>query len=148
MNREESPHQDVAVEILSDDQCWNLLSRQEVGRVAVVGRDGPQIFPVNYVADGPSVFFRTALGSKLAELTESPRVAFEVEEYDESFAASVVVRGFARRLTLQHEVDAAEELPLVSWIPTLKYRWVRITAAEISGRRFPRMPEPERYRDA
>ena len=31
------------------------------------------------------------------------------------------------------------------WIPTLKYVYVRITPTLITGRRFERLPEPERY---
>ncbi|KAA9111406.1 pyridoxamine 5'-phosphate oxidase family protein [Microbacterium rhizomatis] len=130
---------------LDEDECWNLLSRGEVGRLAVAVDGKPDIFPVNYVVDGPHVLFRTAPGSKLANLGVNPAVAFEVEENDGTFAASVVLRGHARRLQLQHEIDAADALPLTSWIPTLKYRWVRITPVSLTGRRFERGPEPERY---
>ncbi|NYE21517.1 pyridoxamine 5'-phosphate oxidase family protein [Microbacterium immunditiarum] len=137
---------DDVVEVLTEEQCWNLLDRCELGRLAVVADGAPEIFPVNYVTDGPYVLFRTAPGTKLEKLAESPQVAFEVDEYDDTHAASVILKGVAHRLTVQSEIDAAEELALESWIPTLKYRWVRITATEVSGRRFPRGPEPERYR--
>ncbi len=133
------------IEILSEEQCWNLLDRYELGRLALVADGAPEIFPVNYVTDGPHVFFRTAPGTKLEKLAESPRVAFEVDTYDDRHAASVILKGVAHRLVLQSEIDAAEALSLTSWLPTLKYRWVRITATEVSGRRFPRGLEPERY---
>ncbi|MFH8250225.1 pyridoxamine 5'-phosphate oxidase family protein [Microbacterium sp. B2969] len=71
---------DVKPEALTDDQCWNLLARCSLGRLAVAIDGQPEIFPVNYVVDGPRVLFRTAPGSKLAELTANPRVAFEVDE--------------------------------------------------------------------
>jgi nitroimidazol reductase NimA-like FMN-containing flavoprotein (pyridoxamine 5'-phosphate oxidase superfamily) len=100
---------------------------------------------VNYVIDGPRLLFRTAPGSKLAELSVNPHVAFEVDEYDGRYAASVVVKGVATRLELLREIDAADALPLTPWIPTLKYRWVRITPVSITGRRFERAPEPDRY---
>ncbi|WJL97406.1 hypothetical protein QSU92_13410 [Microbacterium sp. ET2] len=51
----------------------------------------------------------------------------------------------ATRLELQSEIDAAEALPLTPWIPTLKYRWVRLSPTSITGRRFQRGPEPDRY---
>ncbi|MDW4573246.1 pyridoxamine 5'-phosphate oxidase family protein [Microbacterium sp. M3] len=135
-----------AVVTLSEEQCWNLLARGELGRLALDADGEPDIFPVNYVVDGPRVLFRTAPGSKLAELSANPLVAFEVDEYDDTFAASVIVKGVAERLQLQREIDAADALPLAPWIPTLKYRWVRITPRQISGRWFQRTPEPERYR--
>ncbi|WP_442576889.1 pyridoxamine 5'-phosphate oxidase family protein [Microbacterium sp. F51-2R] len=135
-----------AVVSLSEDQCWNLLARCELGRLALAVDGEPEIFPVNYVTDGPRVFLRTAPGSKLAGLAQNPRVAFEVDEYDQSRGASVILKGVARRLQVQSEIDAAEALPLHPWIPTLKYRWVSISPTEISGRSFERTPEPERYR--
>ena len=136
---------DAVVWTLNEEECWNLLSRRELGRLAVAVAGKPDIFPVNYVTDGPRVLFRTAPGSKLAELSANPDVAFEVDEYDDTSAASVVLKGVAKRLELQSEIDAADALPFTSWIPTLKYRWVRISPTSITGRRFERGPEPDRY---
>ncbi|WP_137843759.1 pyridoxamine 5'-phosphate oxidase family protein [Microbacterium sp. 2FI] len=130
---------------LTEDECWDLLARCELGRLAVAVNGEPDVFPVNYVVDGPRVLFRTAPGSKLAELSVNPRVAFEVDEHDDTFGASVVLKGTASRLELQREIDEADALPLAPWIPTLKYRWVRITPISITGRRFTRGPEPDRY---
>ncbi|MBD7956681.1 pyridoxamine 5'-phosphate oxidase family protein [Microbacterium sp. Sa4CUA7] len=137
-------HDDV-ITVLSEDQCWDLLARGELGHLAVSAQGQPEILPVNYVVDGPRILFRTAPGSKLSQLTANRRVAFEVDEHDDSFAASVVVKGNARRIELQREIDEADALMLVSWIPTLKYRWVSISPTMISGRRFARSPEPDRY---
>jgi nitroimidazol reductase NimA-like FMN-containing flavoprotein (pyridoxamine 5'-phosphate oxidase superfamily) len=136
---------DAVVWMLSEEECWNLLSRRELGRLAVTTDGKPDIFPVNYVTNGPRVLFRTAPGSKLADLAATPDVAFEVDEYDDAHATSVVLRGVARRLDVQREIDAADALPLTSWIPTLKYRWVEIAPRSITGRRFRRGPEPHRY---
>ena len=136
---------DAPVFTLDEDDCWNLLERHQLGRIAVTLQGQADIFPVNYVTDGGRILFRTAPGSKLAELAVNPRVAFEVDEHDEDAAASVVVKGVAERIELQREIDQADELPLTPWIPTLKYRWVRIVPMSITGRRFPRGPEPDRY---
>lgn len=136
---------DNAVWTLDEDECWNLLSRCVVGRLAVVVEGKPHIYPVNFTVDGARVLFRTAPGSKLADLRTHPDVAFEVEEYDDTSAASVVVHGTAKRLELQRDIDDADALELTSWIPTLKYRWVQISPTSITGRRFQRGPEPARY---
>ncbi|KQP70060.1 pyridoxamine 5-phosphate oxidase [Microbacterium sp. Leaf288] len=131
---------------LSEEQCWNMLARGELGHLALDAGGEPDLFPVNYVIDGPRVLFRTAPGSKLAELSQHPRVAFEVDEYDDTYASSVIVKGVAERLDLQREIDEADALALRPWIPTLKYRWVRIVPTQISGRWFARTPEPDRYK--
>lgn len=136
---------DDAISTLTEEECWDLLARHELGRLAVAANGEPDIFPINYVVDGPRVLFRTAPGSKLAELSANPRVAFEVDEHDDTFGASVVLKGVATRLELQREIDLADALPLTPWTPTLKYRWVRITPVSITGRRFDRGPEPDRY---
>ena len=65
---------------LSDEQCWERLRTQELGRLVTRVGDVLDIFPVNYVVDDGSVLFRTAQGSKLFELTVNDEVLFEVAE--------------------------------------------------------------------
>jgi hypothetical protein len=134
-----------AVHILSEAECWQLLDGASVGRLAVSVGNQPEIFPVNYYADGRTVLFRTAEGTKLLELTINALVAFEIDQYSDTDAWSVVVKGHARVIESQPEIFAADQLPLAPWIPTLKYIYVRVEPTEISGRRFARGPEPERY---
>lgn len=133
------------VELLDAEQCWEVLARTPFGRLATAVGDEIDIFPVNFVVTAQTLMLRTAPGSKLFALTVNPKVAFEVDEYDESRAASVVVKGTAERVESQDEIDAADRLPLTPWIPTLKYRWVRVTPTSLTGRRFARAPEPDRY---
>ncbi|KAA9111419.1 pyridoxamine 5'-phosphate oxidase family protein [Microbacterium rhizomatis] len=136
---------DSPVERLGADACWQLLENSPLGRLVTVVRGEIDVFPVNFVVRDRTLYFRTAPGSKLLELVVNPRVAFEVDRYDEESAASVVVKGIAERLELQSEIDDADTLPLTPWIPTLKYRWVRVTPTDVTGRRFNRAPEPDRY---
>lgn len=136
---------EFAVTALTDDECWERLRRHELGRLVTHVGDVLDIFPVNYVVDGDGILFRTAEGSKLFELTVNDQVLFEVDDYDEEDAWSVVVRGRAHRLDTAVEVERADGLGLRPWIPTLKYRYVRIAAESLSGRAFPRGPEPDRY---
>jgi len=130
---------------LTDEQCWERLETQELGRLVTHVGEVLDIFPVNYVVDGRSILFRTAEGSKLTELTINDLVLFEVDEHDDAEVWSVVVRGRARRLDTSAEVAEADALPLKPWIPTLKYNYVRITPTSASGRQFRRGDEPDRY---
>jgi nitroimidazol reductase NimA-like FMN-containing flavoprotein (pyridoxamine 5'-phosphate oxidase superfamily) len=123
---------------LEAHQCWTLLRSCEVGRLAVVIANRPDIFPVNFVVDRGTVVFRTAEGTKLAAAVLGRAVAFEVDGYDAGSeeAWSVVVKGPAREVEAMHELFDAVELPLVPWHTGPKHRYVRITPLEVTGRRF------------
>ena len=136
---------DSPVVALGEHDIWALLRSTPMGRLAATAGGEIDVFPVNYIVDEATLLFRTAPGTKLAELTAHDAVAFEVDGYGEHDAWSVVVKGTAARLDHQAEIDRADSLPLVPWIPTLKYTYVRITPTSLSGRRFRRGPEPERY---
>ncbi|MFZ2241616.1 MAG: pyridoxamine 5'-phosphate oxidase family protein [Gordonia amarae] len=133
------------ITVLSDDECWELLRSQSVGRIGLSVGDDPDIFPLNYVIDGDKVVFRTGEGTKLFELAVNGKVAFEVDDYNADGGWSVIVKGTADRLVNIGEINAADELPLKPWVASIKYNYVAITVAGISGRRFVFGPEPERY---
>lgn len=130
---------------LDDAQCWERLRAHQLGRLVTHVGNVLDIFPVNYVVDGETLVFRTAEGSKLVELTVNDEVLFEVDDYTDADAWSVIVRGNAHRLNTLAETEAAEQLPLQPWIPTLKYNFVRVSPTSLSGRAFLRSGEPERY---
>lgn len=130
---------------LTEEQCWERLAQQELGRIVTRVGDVVDIFPVNYVVDQGEILFRTAEGSKLLELTINTDVLFEVDDHTETDAWSVIVRGEARRLQTDDGIQHADSLPLKPWIPTLKHNYVRIAPHELSGRAFRRGEEPERY---
>lgn len=136
---------DEPVRELDEQECWDRVAAAPFGRLALSVFDDIDIVPVNAVLSRGDLYFRTAPGSKLAELTANPHVAFEVDGYDDDTAFSVVVKGTAERLERQADIDAADQLPLTPWVPTLKYRWVRIRPTSVTGRLFRRGPEPDRY---
>jgi nitroimidazol reductase NimA-like FMN-containing flavoprotein (pyridoxamine 5'-phosphate oxidase superfamily) len=130
---------------LTEDEAWAELRRAPYGRLAVTAIDQADIFPINFVVDDRVIYFRTAPGSKLLELTVNPRVALEVDEFTAEECRSVVVHGVAEELERQDEIDAADLLNLRAWFPTLKYRWVRVVPGFVRGISFQRTGEPERY---
>jgi len=134
-----------AVVVLDDETCWRLLATQELGRIVTKTADVVDIFPVNFVVDEGSILFRTAEGSKLFALTVDDHVLFEADDHTDVEAWSVVVRGRAVRLDTAAQVERADGLGLRPWIPTVKYDYVRIVPASMSGRTFRRAPEPDRY---
>ncbi len=139
------PRTEEPITELSAEECWEYLQSNTVARLAVSVNNEVDIFPLNYYADGTTILFRTAPGTKLLELSVNNRVALEIDGHTETDAWSVVVKGTARPIELQSEINEADETPLTPWVPTLKYRYVRIEPTQLTGRYFERSGEPERY---
>lgn len=135
------------IQNLSDEESLELLATKTFGRLVVRRKDDMDLFPLNYLVHEGEIYFRTAEGSKLFSLTLNNDVLFEADNVDgdSQEAWSVVVKGTARTLTSNAEIEAADQLPLKPWLPTLKYNYVVVSPNEISGRKFHLGDEPERY---
>ena len=129
----------TGLERISRDECVELLSTQEVGRLVVVEGERALVFPVNYAMDGDAVVFHTAAGIKLSSARHH-RVTFEVDETDRVNRAgwSVVVQGVAQEITnfdTAEVVERLRELQVEPWAPGDKPHVVRIVPLQITGRR-------------
>jgi pyridoxamine 5'-phosphate oxidase-like protein len=82
---------------LTKSECFALLARAHLGRVAAVDDRGPVVFPVNFVFDRHTVVLRTDEGTKLDAAVKGSRVAFEIDGADPATRTgwSVLVRGEA-----------------------------------------------------
>jgi nitroimidazol reductase NimA-like FMN-containing flavoprotein (pyridoxamine 5'-phosphate oxidase superfamily) len=129
---------------LTKSECFELLARVHLGRVAVVDDRGPIVFPVNFVLDRHMVVLRTDEGTKLDAAIRGSRVAFEIDGIDAAARTgwSVVVRGEAVEVTSPAELARLRKLPLHPWAPGAKTHYVRILPAVLTGRRIcaPRRP--------
>lgn len=123
---------------LTDEECWQLLESQEVGRLATAAAGEPEIFPVNFAVGGRALFINTTPGSKLVEIAVNHKVAFEIDQWGPDLAYSVVVKGTAKILETEAERAEAIATGLVSFTTTDKEEWVRITPTEVTGRRLKR----------
>lgn len=137
-------HDDPVLE-LEDEQCWKLLENTQHGRLVLTAVGETDIFPINFRAHDGVLTFRTAPGTKLAELTVNEQVVLQADGISSDEAWSVVVKGVARVLEHSSEIAAAEALNLKSWVPTLKDFYVEITPSKISGRHFNFGEQPERF---
>jgi uncharacterized protein len=128
-----------AVEKLSVDQCLALLASRDLGRLALVIGDQPEIFPVNYSIDGSIVVFRVAPGTK-PSLTTNHRIAFEVDDLDlrAGVAWSVMVKGVVLDVTTSKDPFTAflRAAGVRSAAPGDRPLWMALYPSEISGRRF------------
>jgi uncharacterized protein len=131
------------VTILSEDESWSRLGGVALGRLVTTFAGEPEIFPVNYVVQDRTVLFRTAEGTKLFSAVASNTVVFEADDHDVAEGWSVIVRGRAKVLRTDAEIEKAERAQLIPWTATLKIHYVRLTPSEITGRRFRFGPEPD-----
>jgi hypothetical protein len=87
-------------EILTYEECRELLCSVQIGRLAVVINGEPEIFPVNFGIDGDGIVFRTNRGRKLTgALLE--KVVFEVDHIDVEARTgwSIVIHGRAEDIS-------------------------------------------------
>ena|ERR1700676_902135 len=135
---------DAPVTVLGEDESWSLLSSMSLGRFVTCLGGQPEIFPVNFVTQRPTVLFRTAEGTKLFSAAMNGRVAFEADYHDPARTDgwSVIVKGSAHVLSTSAELEEAQRAQLRTWTATVKRRYVRVIASEITGRRFKFGPEP------
>lgn len=124
------------LEVISPEECWELLADAPVGRVAFNEAGEPMVLPVNHAVVGHRIVFRTLRGSLLHEALMAAPVAFQVDGFDavQRTGWSVLVRGVA---DLAEDTDELDALELHPWADTVdRDDWVQIRSEEISGRRI------------
>ena len=127
---------DTTIERLTEGQCWELLCSNESGRLAVRLGDGVDIFPINYLIKDQTIYFSSAPGSKMVELTANPQVALEIDGILDRQRWSVVVKGAAERLSTSTEIEWSGISGLHTQEPNDKWNYVRVQPSEVTGRRF------------
>ena len=122
------------IEVMDDDECWRRLGAGSFGRLAILLRRGPMIFPINYAAGPDSIVFRTDVGTKL-EAGPGSDGCFEIDGYDDAtgFGWSVVATG---PIVLVAEEDDLRRLPVHPVAPGPHDHWLALRARTVSGRRF------------
>lgn len=124
------------VSILSEPECWQLLSSVPVGRLVTCVENRPEIFPVNFAVLGRKVLVRTAQGTKLVSAVINENVLFEADDHASDEGWSVIVKGRARVLHSDEELDAARRARLTPWTAPTKEHYIRIDPLGVTGRRF------------
>jgi hypothetical protein len=130
---------DRGVEVLTREECLELLGRAAIGRVGVSIDALPVILPVYFALFGDSVLFRTVPGTKFAAATVGAVLAFQADSYEtESPTAwSVLLQGIASEVTHPEEAALAGSVPLTPWAVTGRpSRFMRLEIARVSGRRY------------
>jgi nitroimidazol reductase NimA-like FMN-containing flavoprotein (pyridoxamine 5'-phosphate oxidase superfamily) len=129
---------DEGLELLSEEQCVDLLRGAAFGRVGVTIHGLPVILPVNYVFAGGAIVFCTGEGTKLQAATERAVVAFEVDAYDATTRTgwSVLVIGRSVHVTEPGELAQLEGIGLAPAAGGVRHDCVRVDPEMITGRRI------------
>lgn len=130
---------DRVIEVLSEQECRDLLAVHHFGRIGVVSGGAPMILPVNYVFQEGRIAIRTDRGTKLSAAALA-QVAFEIDAADDDARTgwSVLVRGTGYDVTdsvdevSSHLRDSAVD----TWAPGDRTNWVRVEPTSITGRRI------------
>jgi nitroimidazol reductase NimA-like FMN-containing flavoprotein (pyridoxamine 5'-phosphate oxidase superfamily) len=134
------------VTILPAHECWDLLEGVALGRLVTSVDGRPEIFPVNFVVQRRTVLIRTAEGTKLVSAAINNHVVFEADGHNVAEGWSVVVKGVARSLRTNEDIDEAERAQILSWTTSEKTHYLRVIPENVTGRRFqfgsPRQEEP------
>lgn len=124
-----------ALKVLSREECMELLTHCSVGRVAWNEPEGPIVLPVNYVMDGSTIVFRTAIDTALARTLHLGFASFQIDEHDDFTQSgwSVLARGVVSCVDAN---QAREEASTVTpWVNGERNFLMRITPLALSGRR-------------
>lgn len=119
--------------------CADLLTTQEVGRVAVCTSDGPRIVPVNYVVIDDSVVFRTTPYSVIGMHSWNSQMAFEVDEIDTEQQSGWSVVATGRGTVVEDDVELRriqsghQPRP---WAGGQRWLFVRLRWDDLTGRRI------------
>ena len=133
---------DQGLELLTEDQCRQLLAGGEVGRVGITMGALPAIFPVNYLVVDGAIVFRTAPGTKMSAATEGAVVAFEVDDYQlaDRSGWSVLAVGRAEVVDEPDTGFLARLARLEPFVDGTRPSIVRIEPLFLSGRRLVHTP--------
>jgi nitroimidazol reductase NimA-like FMN-containing flavoprotein (pyridoxamine 5'-phosphate oxidase superfamily) len=137
---------EAEAEILGVHDCWKYLQSTPVCRIAFPHGDTVEILPVNFVPSNGTVLIRTGEGTTLDSLADGQPVSLEADGFNQygTIAWSVVVKGRAAAADDAASQREASDGRLSPWQAGTKDRLVRVTPAEVTGRRFVIAP-PSRW---
>lgn len=123
-------------EILPESECWSLLGSVSLGRLVTAADGIPEIFPVNFVVQRKTLLFRTAQGTKLVSTAVNRDVLFEADDHNVAEGWSVIVRGVARTVHDDDDLEEAKRAQVLPWTAHTKDHYIRVLPRRVTGRRF------------
>ncbi|MEU5693661.1 pyridoxamine 5'-phosphate oxidase family protein [Actinosynnema sp. NPDC020468] len=128
----------VGLEVLSRQECLELLGSTTIGRLVFTDRALPMVHPVVYALDGESVVLRVPEGSTTLGARDGI-VAFEIDEIakDLSRGWSVMAVGHVTEVLDEAVLDRLRGLPLASRPHGRADHYLQVELEVLTGRRIP-----------
>ena len=129
---------DEGLELLTEEQCVELLAGGGIGRVGVTIAGLPVITPVTFVYYDGAVVFRTGEGSKLRAASAGAVVAFEIDEYSAETKTgwSVLAVGHSREIVDEEQIAEMNGTAPVPWADGERLHYVQLQPEMLTGRRI------------
>lgn len=129
---------DEGLELLTEEECVELLARGGIGRVGVTIAGLPVITPVTFVFHEGAVVFRTGTGSKLRAASVGAVIAFEVDDYapETKSGWSVLAVGRSREMVDEGEIAEMNGNAPVPWAHGERVHYVQLEPELLTGRRI------------
>lgn len=124
------------IDHLSDEESWEIIQSNQIGRIASAREGAPDIYPVSYVVHNWKIYFRTGVESRLRKDTDGRVVAFEADAQILRHFSSTVALGIVRTLTNEEAARVLDQLPIIEFAPDSDYVWMELDPTEVRGRRL------------
>lgn len=124
------------IDNLSDEESWEIIQSNQIGRIASAREGAPDIYPVTYVVHNWKIYFRTGTESRLRKETNGRLVAFESGSQVMHQFSSTVALGIVKTLTNEQAAQTLDQLPIVEFAPDSDYVWMELDPTELRGRRL------------
>ena len=96
---------------LNQEQIWNLLASEVVGRIGCCHDNQVYVVPVTYASDRDNIYVYTKEGLKVQMMRRNPQVCFEVDRVDNMANwQSIIIWGKYQELNGQEARDALQML--------------------------------------
>lgn len=124
------------IDTLSEEEAWELIRSNQIGRIASAREGAPDIYPISFVVNDWNIYFRTGADSRLRQDCEGRLVAFETASQEPQRFTSAVSLGVLASVQDAELVDHLDTLPIIDFAPNKNYIWLEFRPNEIRGRRL------------
>jgi nitroimidazol reductase NimA-like FMN-containing flavoprotein (pyridoxamine 5'-phosphate oxidase superfamily) len=120
---------------LTSDQCRDVLSRAELGRLACARFDQPYVVPIHFSFDPARncVYAFSTVGQKIQWMRENPKVCLAVDEVHDKDVWTTVL-AFGRYEELEREPEEGDARGRAEALFAKRNEWWLPAAAKVGGR--------------